>query len=128
MQTLWSSVAFCTETAQRSWRCHCVLNALPLQSFCSLRAFSAPKSLYDKRYANNSDRKQTNYSKKRNAQLIIPFIMSDLRQQAGLLLVFMQVQQYQNAADAVHIIIGRRRQRRAQRRRRLWVRPWLDEA
>lgn len=54
--------------------------------------------------------------------------MSDVRQQAGLLLAYMQVQQFQNAADAVHIILGRRRQRKAQRRRMLWVRPWLEEA
>ena len=70
MQTPWSSVAFCTETAQRSWRCHCVLNALPWQSLCSLGAFSAPKSLYDKRYANNCDRKQTNYSKNEMRNLL----------------------------------------------------------
>ena len=33
--------------------------------------------------------------------------MSDLRQQVELLLAYMQVQQFQNAADAVHIILGR---------------------
>ena len=40
-------------------------------------------------------------------QISIPFTMSYLRQQAGLLLAYMQVQQFQNAADAVHIILGR---------------------
>ena len=54
--------------------------------------------------------------------------MSDVRQQAGLLLPYVQVQQFQNAADAVHIILGRWRWRRAQRRRMLWVRPWLEKA
>ena len=40
-------------------------------------------------------------------QISIPFFMSDLRQQAWLLLACMQVQQFQNAADAVHIILWR---------------------
>ena len=44
---------------------------------------------------------------KRDTQISIPFTMSDLRQQAGLLLAYMQVQQFQNGADAVHIILGR---------------------
>ena len=47
-------------------------------------------------------------------QISISFTMSDIHQQAGLLLAYMQVQQFQNAADAVHIILGRRRRRRAQ--------------
>ena len=58
-------------------------------------------------------------------QISIPFIMSNVRQQAGLLLAYRQVQQFHNAADAVHILLGRRRRRRTQM---LWVRPWLEEA
>ena len=61
-------------------------------------------------------------------QMSIPFTMSDVRQQAGLLLAYMQVQQFKNATDAVNTILGRRRQRKAQRRRMLWVRPRLEEA
>ena len=72
--------------------------------------------------------KKTKYHKKRNMQMSIPFTMSDVRQQAGLLLAYIQVQQFKNATDAVNIILGRRRQRKAQRRRMLWVRPRLEEA
>lgn len=63
-------------------------------------------------------------------QTSIPFTMSDVRQKAGLLLAYtsMQAQQFTDAADAVHIILGRRRWRRAQGRRMLLVRPWLKEA
>ena len=53
--------------------------------------------------------------------------MADERQQAGLLLALMQVQQLQADADIIHVIL-RRRWRRAPRRRRIWVRAWLDEA
>ena len=35
--------------------------------------------------------------------------MNDVRQQAGLLLICIQVQQIHDAADVVHIILGRRR-------------------
>ena len=52
-----------------------------------------------------------------------------VEQQAGLLLVCMQVQQFQIAADAARLFLQRRRRRRAQRRRMLWVQssarmPW----
>ena len=51
-----------------------------------------------------------------------------VEQQAGLLLVCMQVQQFQIVADAARLVLQRRRRRRTQRRRMLWVRPWLEEA
>ena len=47
------------------------------------------------------------------------------RQQAGLFLAYMHVQQVQDDASVVHLI-QRRRRRRAPRRRRVWVRQWLD--
>ena len=47
------------------------------------------------------------------------------RQQAGLLLAYMQVQQVQDDANVLHII-QRRRRRRAPRRRRVCIRQWLD--
>ena len=51
-----------------------------------------------------------------------------VEQQPGLLLVCMQVQQFQIAADAARLVLQSRRRRRAQRRRMLWVRPWLEAA
>ena len=51
-----------------------------------------------------------------------------VEQQAGLLLVCMQVQQFQIAADSARLVLQRRRRRGAQRRRILWVRPWLEAA
>ena len=36
--------------------------------------------------------------------------MADVRQQAGLMLAYMQVQQIHDAADVVHNILGRRRE------------------
>ena len=40
----------------------------------------------------------------------------------------MQAQQIQIAAGVAHLVMQRRRWRRAQRRRMLWVRPWLEAA
>ena len=40
----------------------------------------------------------------------------------------MQVQQIPIAADAAHLVLQRRRWRREQRHRMLWVRPWLEAA
>ena len=47
------------------------------------------------------------------------------RQQAGLFLAYVHVQQVQDDANVVHII-QRRRRRRAPGRRRVWVCQWLD--
>ena len=47
------------------------------------------------------------------------------RQQVGLCLAYMQVQQVQDDANVVHLI-QRRRRRRAPGRKRVWVRQWLD--
>ena len=43
-----------------------------------------------------------------------------IEQHAGLILVYIQAQQIQIAADAANLVL--------QRRRMLWVGPWLDAA
>ena len=43
-----------------------------------------------------------------------------IEQHAGLILVYMQAQKIQIAADAAHLVL--------QRRRMLWVGPWLEAA
>ena len=52
-------------------------------------------------------------------------IMAVERQQAGLFLTYMHVQQVQDYANVVHLT-QRRRRRRAPRHSRVWVRQWLD--
>ena len=52
-------------------------------------------------------------------------IMAVERQQSGLFLVYMHVQQVQDDSNVVHLI-QRRMRRRASRRGRVWVRQWLD--
>ena len=47
------------------------------------------------------------------------------RQQSGLFLVYMHIQQVQDDSNVVHLI-PRRMRRKAPRRRRVWVRQWLD--
>ena len=51
-----------------------------------------------------------------------------IEQQAGLPHVYMQAQQIQIAADAASLVLRKRRWRRLQRRRMIWVRPWLEAA
>ena len=53
--------------------------------------------------------------------------MADERQEAGLLLLVIQVQQFMAEAVIIQVIF-RRRRRRTPRRRWIWVRTWLDEA
>ena len=55
----------------------------------------------------------------------VNIIMDVERQQAGLFIAYMHVQQVQDDANSVHLIQIRRR-RRAPRRRKVWVRQWLD--
>ena len=52
-------------------------------------------------------------------------IMAVERQQSGLFLVYMHVQQVQDDSNVVHLIPKRMR-RKAPRRMRVWVRQWLD--
>ena len=51
-----------------------------------------------------------------------------IEQQAGLLLVYMQVQQIQIAADDARLVLQRHAWRKSQRRRMRWVWPWLEAA
>ena len=44
---------------------------------------------------------------KRDMQISIPFTLPDVGPAAGLLLAYMQVQLFQNAADAVYTILRR---------------------
>ena len=140
----------CTETSLSPWRCHCVSTvswrrvfgactvcalsvivsiafsrrlygvatatiALPRRSYCVHRGLQGDDTAIPLR----CEQSQQNCIKAAwslyKSSLII----------AGLFLAYMQVQQVQDNANVVHLI-QRRRRRMAPRRRRVWVRQWLD--